>query len=65
MFVQYDDRPIPAPRMDPWAIVEDQSEARYWNFREHPEQIAEALEGFRPWAKYPAISKHYVRLGLA
>jgi len=53
MFVQYDDRPIPPPRMHPWTIVEDQPEARYWNFREQPENIAEALEDFKPWVKYP------------
>jgi hypothetical protein len=46
MFVQYDNRPITPPRMHPWMIVEDQPEARYCSFREHPEQITEALEDF-------------------
>ena len=59
MFVEYDQRPIPVPRKHPWTIVEGDPEARYWNFREHPEIIPSVLEDFKRWEKYPVIAKFY------
>ena len=58
MFVDYDTE-IPPPRQHPWTKVEANPEARYWDFRAHPEQIPLVLEDFKPWAHYTAIPRFY------
>ena len=39
--------------------MEGEPEARYWNFRDHPELIPHVLEDFKRWDHYPAIEKFY------
>lgn len=57
MFVEYDSE-IPPPREHPWTVGAT-PEARYWDFRAHPEQIPLVLEDFKPWSHYPAILRFY------
>lgn len=49
----------PPPRDHPWTICETNPEARYYDFRTHPELISTSLEDFKPWSKYPAIARFY------
>lgn len=55
MFVDYDTE-IPPPREHPWTVGAS-PEARYWDFRAHPEPLV--LEDFKPWSHYSAISRFY------
>ncbi|HUZ32640.1 MAG TPA: hypothetical protein VMV19_11165 [Xanthobacteraceae bacterium] len=61
MFVDYDSEVV-APRHHPWTVVEHQPDARYWDFRKHPELIPLVLEDFKPWQHYPAIKAFYTLL---
>jgi hypothetical protein len=58
MFVDYSDE-IPPGRHHPWTPVENNPEAKYYDFKTHPEQIPLVLEDFKPWAHYPAIPRFY------
>jgi hypothetical protein len=62
MYVQYDEEKGPE-RNHPWTVVVGDHQARYWNFRAHPELIPTVLEDFAPWAHYPAIKQFYELLG--
>jgi hypothetical protein len=58
MFVDYDTE-VPPARDHPWTVLQGKPDARYWDFRAHPEQIPLALEDFTPWSHYPAIQRFY------
>src|SRR5260370_23343690 len=58
MFVDYSDE-IPPGRHHPWTPPDNNPEARYYDFKAHPEQVPLVLEDFKPWAHYPAIPRLY------
>src|SRR5579862_773029 len=64
MFVVYDDD-VPPPRQHPWTTAGDKPDAveRYWDFRNHPEQISVVLEDFKPYEHHAAVPRFYELLG--
>ena len=58
MFVEFDSD-VPPPRQHPWTESVANPDWRYCDFKMHPEQIPLALEDFRPWCHYPAITSFY------
>ncbi len=46
-------------RQHPWERVEHNPNAKYYNFREHPELIPQVLEDFKPYAHFESVQYFY------
>ncbi|HEX4825384.1 MAG TPA: hypothetical protein VFV19_13860 [Candidatus Polarisedimenticolaceae bacterium] len=53
------ERVLETPRDHPWDTAIDNADERYYDFKEHSDLIAEVLEDFKPWSRYPAIATFY------
>ncbi|MFK7930078.1 MAG: hypothetical protein AB8H79_17925 [Myxococcota bacterium] len=46
-------------RAHPWIDAEHDNTGRYYNFREHPDQIRTSLEDLKPWAGHASTETFY------